>query len=91
MLSCFLYCSDGVLDRYCGFDELVERGIASKAWLVRKPGYEFKKIESSGDRAACFILQDDSYEEIVRKYAKAKETVKILDRDGRNLIRFDLM
>lgn len=91
LLSCFLYCSDGVLDRYCGFEELISNQIASKYWLVRKPGHEFKKIESSGDRAACFIIQDDSYAKLVEKYERAKDTVKILDNEGTNLIRFDLM
>ena len=91
LLSCFLYCSDGVLDRYRGFEEIVTAGIATKYWLVRKPGYKFKTIESSGDRAACFIIQDDSYEELLSKYRKAMDTVKVLDKDGRDLIRFDLM
>ncbi len=91
LLSCFLYCSEGVLDRFCGFEELIRDGIASKYWLVRQAGYTFKKIESSGDRAACFILQDDSYTKLAEKFRRAKETVKILDKEGRNLIRFDLM
>ncbi len=91
LASCFLYCSDGVLDRYHGFEELIQKEIASKYWLVRKPGYQFKPIESSGDRAACFIVQDDSYEALIGKYKEAMETVKILDKEGKNLIRFDLM
>ncbi len=91
LLSCFLYCSDGVLESYCGFDEIINKGLASKYWLVRKPGYEFKKIESSGDRAACFIIQDDSYSRLIDKYKACMDTVKITDKEGRNLIRFDLM
>lgn len=91
LVSCFLYCSEGTVERYSGFREMHDAGVIDPYWLVREEGYEFKGIKSNGDRAACYLIQDDTYEGLTEKYQRAKENVKILDKDGRNLIRFDLM
>ncbi len=91
LISCFLYCSEGILDKYCGFREMHDAGVIDPFWLVRDIGYEFEGIKSNGDRAACYLIQDDTYEGLMEKYQRAKENVKILDKNGRNLIRFDLM
>lgn len=91
LISCFLYCDKGILNSYSGFDEAKKEGLLTKYWQVRPKGFQFKHIESNGDRAACFITQDDTYEGVIAKYIKAKEMVKVLDQDGNNLIRLDLM
>ena len=91
LISSFLYCSEGTVDRYCGFREMHDAGVIDPYWLVRDIGYQFDGIKSNGDRAACYLIQDDTYEGLMEKYQRAKENVKILDKDGRNLIRFDLM
>lgn len=91
LISCFLYCSEGTIDQYYGFQEMFDNGVIAPYWLVREPGYKFEGIKSNGDRAACYLVQDDTYEGLMEKYQKAKSTVKILDKNGRNLIRFDLM
>lgn len=91
LISCFLYCSSGVLDRYGGFEEAKQAGFLSAYWQVRRPGYEFRSINSNGDRAACFLTQDDTLEGLAERYAKARSMVQVLDSAGSNLIRFDLM
>lgn len=91
LISCFLYCSEGVFEKAAGFEEALNNCDLSRYWIVRKPGYEFKGIETNGDRAACFITQDDTLDGLLEKYRRARETVKILDAEGHNLIRFDLM
>lgn len=91
LISCFLYCSEGTVDQYCGFQEMYDAGVIAPYWLVRDVGYTFEGIKSNGDRAACYLIQDDTYEGLMDKYQRAKESVKILDKNGRNLIRFDLM
>ncbi len=70
---------------------MYDAGVIAPFWLVRDVGYTFEGIKSNGDRAACYLIQDDTYEGLMDKYKRAKESVKILDKNGRNLIRFDLM
>ena len=91
LLTCYLYCSEGVLDRYEGFEEMYDRGIISRYYLVRNRGHRFKGIDSNGDRAAGFFVQDDDYERLLSKYDTALKHLKVLDGNGVNLVRYDLM
>ena len=48
-------------------------------------------IDSNGDRAAGFFVQDDDRKKLLRKYKTALKHLKILDKDGNDLVRRDLM
>lgn len=91
LMTCYLYCSGGTLDRYEGFEEMREQGIISRYYLVRNQGHQFKCIDSNGDRAAGFFVQDDDYDKLLEKYQTAVEHLKVLDKDGNDLVRRDLM
>ena len=91
LMTCYLYCSSGTLDRYSGFEEMYDQGVISKYYLVRNKGHQFKGIDSNGDRAAGFFVQDDDYEKLMAKFNLALEKLKVLDKDGNNLVRYDLM
>ena len=91
LMTCYLYCSDGVLDRYEGFENMYDQGIISKYYLVRNKGHQFKAIDSNGDRAAGFFVQDDDYDKLLEKYHTALKNLKVLDIDGNDLVRRDLM
>ena len=91
LLTCYLYCNEGVLDHYSGFEEMLEQGVITRYYLVRNRGHQFKGIESNGDRAAGFFVQDDDYDKLMEKYRTALEHLKVLDKDGNNLVRYDLM
>ena len=91
LMTCYLYCSEGVLDRYDGFEEMQRQGVISRYYLVRKPGHRFKAIDSNGDRAAGFFVQDDDYDKLLQKYGTALKHLKVLDKDGNDLVRRDLI
>ncbi len=91
LMTCYLYCSQGVMDRYEGFEEMKKQGVISRYYLVREKGHSFKGISSNGDRAAGFFVQDDDYDRLLEKYDTALANLKVLDKDGNNLVRMDLM
>ena len=91
LMTCYLYCSEGVLDHYEGFEEMKEQGIISRYYLVRNKGHQFKGISSNGDRAAGFFVQDDDYDKLLWKYETALKNLKVLDKDGNSLVRYDLI
>jgi|CZCB01.1.fsa_nt_gi biotin carboxylase len=91
LMTCYLYCSEGVLDHYEGFEDMHEKGIISRYYLVRNKGHQFKGITSQGDRAAGFFVQDDNYDKLLEKYETALKNLKILDKNGNDLVRRDLM
>ena len=91
LMTCYLYCSEGVLDRHEGFEEMREQGVISRYYLVRKQGHRFKGIDSNGDRAAGFFVQDDDRDRLLQKHETALKHLRVLDADGKDLVRYDLM
>lgn len=87
----FLYCNPGVLDHYEGFEELVEKGIINGFYPLRNKGTQIKGITSSSDRVAGINIVADSVEEFNEKEKKILESAKILDVNGRNLLRRELI
>ena len=87
----FVYCKNGVLDRFEGFEELVQAGIITEYFILKPQGYEFSEIKSSGDRAAYFTIETDSLSDLAEKHRLANEKIKALSVDGIDLIRHDLI
>ena len=87
----FIYCKEGIYDRLDGFDELKEQGIISEYFLFKWKGAGMSTATNSGDRIAGLTVQADTFEEIERKYNTAVSSVKVLDPDGNDIIRRDLL
>ena len=87
----FIYCNPGVFDRLEGFDELVEQGILADYHAIRPRGMQVRGISSSSDRIAGITVMADTLEEFNRKHRIVVDTVKILDTDGNDMMRHDLL
>ena len=87
----FLYCNAGVLDHLEGFDELLADGTIVEYHQFKAKGFEFKQINSSGDRVAYFSVEADSRQEAWEKHRMANARVKAINTDGQDLIRHDIV
>ena len=87
----FIYCRPGKFDRLDGFDEMKEQGIISDYYLFKWRGAEFTSIENSGDRIAGFTVQADTLDEIRDKHRVAVGNLRVLDEDGTDIMRRDLL
>ncbi len=87
----FIYCNPGKFDRLQGFDELKAQGVISEYSLYKWQGAEFDTIENSGDRIAGFTIQADTKDELKKKHYKAVEELKVLDVNGNDMMRRDLL
>lgn len=88
----FIYCRPGVFDRLDGFDEQLRLGNISDYRLLRPRGRSFSgTIASSTDRVAGFTVQADTLSEFNRKHREFVRSVRILDPDGRDIMRHDLL
>lgn len=87
----FIYCFDGKFDSLSGFEELKEEGIISDYYLFKPSGSEMRGVQNSGDRIAGITVQADTYEELQNKYNVAAERMKVLDVDGNDIMRHDLI
>lgn len=87
----FIYCKPGVFDRLEGFEELKQQGVISEYSLYKWKGAVFDTIENSGDRIAGFTVQADTIEELRKKHAMAVSELKVLDNNGNDMMRRDLL
>ncbi len=87
----FLYCDKGEFDRLEGFEELKKEGVISEYFLFKWKGAEMGGTNNSGDRIGGFTVQDDSLDGIKEKYNKAINRIKVLDKNGKDILRRDLL
>ena len=87
----FLYGDFGTFDHLEGFEELLEDGIISEYHQLKSQGAEIGEIKCSGDRIACFTIQTDSIDDLKKKHAEANKRIKAISKDGKDLIRHDLV
>ena len=87
----FIYCKPGVFDHLEGFEEMLRRGIITDYCQLRPKGMKISGVASSSDRIAGFTVQADSLEEFNRKHRIAVESVKVIDAEGNDIMRHDLL
>ena len=87
----FIYCRKGVLDHLEGFEEMLEAGYITDYHMVRSPGFEVRGISSSSDRVAGMTFQADSVEEFNAKHAYAVSHIAVIDTEGNDMMRHDLL
>lgn len=87
----FVYCKPGVYDRHCGFEDLKKDGIISEYFIFKWKGATMCNATNSGDRIAGFTIQADTVEDMEKKYNQTISSIKVLDPDGNDIIRHDLL
>lgn len=88
----FIYCKPGVFDHLEGFDEQLEKGNITDCRMLRPKGWKFSgQITSSTDRLCGVTFQDNTLEEFNRKHREFVESVKVVDTEGNDIMRHDLL
>lgn len=87
----FIYCYPGIFDHLDGFEELKKEGVLTDYFLFKWKGAEFDGVENSGDRIAGFTIQADTVDEINRKHREAAKRLKVINIEGKDMMRHDLL
>ena len=87
----FLYCKPGVFDHLEGFDEMVDEGMMVDYKCLRPKGTKVVGVNSSSDRIAGIQIVADSVEDFNEKQKHIAENIKIIDCDGNDMLRHDLI
>lgn len=87
----FVYCQNGVFDKLVGFEELKRNGVIVDYYLFKWQGAQMTGIQSSGDRVCGFTIGADSIGELQQKHKTATAAVKVLDVNGTDIMRHDLL
>ena len=87
----FIYCYPGVFDHFEGFTEMVEEGLINEFHPVRIKGTEMHGVTCSSDRIAGMNIVANSIEEFNAKEKTILESVKVIDINGNDILRRDLL
>ncbi len=87
----FIYCRPGIFDHLEGFEEMQERGLINEYHAVRAPGFEARGVTSSSDRVAGMNIVAQTAEEFNEKLRTINAAVKVIDIEGRDIMRHDLL
>ena len=87
----FIYCYPGIFDHFEGFDEMIAQGLINEFHPVRIKGTEMRGANSSSDRIAGMNIVADSIEDFNAKEKRILKNVKVMDKDGRDIMRRDLL
>lgn len=88
----FIYCKPGTYDHLEGFDEQLQLGNITDYRLLRPKGWKFSgMIASSTDRLCGVTFQADTLEDFNRKHQAFVDAVKVMDIDGNDIMRHDLL
>lgn len=88
----FIYCKQGIFDHEEGFDEQLKIGNITDYRFLRAKGHSFSgQICSSTDRICGVTIQADTLEEFNKKQTEFVKGVKIIDANGKDIMRHDLL
>ncbi|MEZ3487555.1 MAG: ATP-grasp domain-containing protein [Lachnospiraceae bacterium] len=87
----FIYCREGVFDHLEGFEEMLQQGYISDYHQIRPNGFIVHGITSSSDRVVGITVQADSVEEFNRKHEYAIQHIAVIDPNGIDIMRHDLL
>lgn len=87
----FVYCKPGIFDHFEGFDELEKEGVINEFHPVRLKGTQMRGVTSSSDRIAGMNIVADSIAEYNEKLKKINSRVRVLDAEGNDIMRHDLL
>lgn len=82
----YIYCSPGIVNSFEGFESLSEESFIEDYFLYKTEGMEIVKAETSGDRAAGYLVTASSEQELQDKIHHIDSRLAILDNDGTDIM-----
>lgn len=87
----FVYCDRGIYSHLEGIDVCEKNQWIESIYELKNPGEEFDGVQSSGDRVAALTIVAESYEEYVMKHNQVVSNLRVISKDGYDIMRHDLL
>ena len=81
-----LYMVSGTFDHISGLAELQEKGIVYETFVMKTKGDVVDGDMRSSNRVAAFVVQGNSYDELIQKEKLAIEKIEIFDNNNKPLL-----
>ena len=85
----YVYCVPGVFEKLDNFDHVISEGLMHSYFTYKMPNTEITKSTTSSDRVAGFLVVGNSREEVYSKLRIINRCIKVLDPNGKDLMRHD--
>lgn len=87
----YVYCHPGCLKSVEGLEALSAEGIVSAYFIYKTEGMSITASSTSGDRAAGYLVVADSEDELIRKQNDVDNRMKVLDKQGNDMMIHNLI
>lgn len=82
----YVYAYNGTFSKLVNFDKLKNSGIIKEVFQYKMCGDVIEKRETSSDRIAGFLLEEDSYENLIKSRQEILREVDVVDSDGKSMM-----
>lgn len=86
-----IYMHPGVFQKLEGFDEAKEDGLLKEYFPLKKSGTKIDDDLRSGNRVAAFVVEADTYQELEQMEKQIYERIKILDNEGKDVLKREFL
>lgn len=86
----YVYTEPGIFQGIHNVDELKDEGYIEEVYQYKPFGSEIKSSTYSSDRPVGFLIRGTSKEELNHKIRRINNKVKILDENGKDIMRHDI-
>ena len=78
----YIYCYPGIINSFEGFKNLLDNSFIEEYFLYKTEGMEITKAETSGDRAAGYLVVASTEQELQEKVSYIDSQLAILNNNG---------
>lgn len=86
-----LYMNSGVFGKIEGLEILKKEGLIKEYFQMKKPGTYIDSDMRSGNRVGAFIVEADTYEKLEQVELDVYKKIKVLNSDGKDVLKRDFM
>lgn len=87
----YVYCSPGTIKKFIGFKSLFEKSFIQDYFFYKMEGMEVTKAETSGDRAAGYLVVASTEKELRERVCHIDSQLAVLDDNGTDIMLHGLV
>ena len=87
----YIYCKPGILDHFEGVDQLKSEGVIDAWFEYKTKGMEITRAETSGDRAAGYLITANTFEELQAKLNFVDSYINVISNVGEDIMLHGLL